>query len=68
MIPQDFLWNNAHLSTIYEIDFTEHGFDSQNELHERINDAPEAVIEIVSQKSCKLCHTTRCPCRQTDPP
>ena len=29
---QNFIWSNAHRSTIDEIDFTEHGFDFQDEL------------------------------------
>ena len=69
---QDFIWCNAHHSAIDEIDFTNHGFDFQDELYTPITTkepiAPKAVIEMVSCKSCKLCNTARCPCRQTDPP
>ena len=66
---QNFIWSNAHQSTIDEIDFTGHGFDFQDELYTPITmKEPIAVIEMVSCKLCKLCNTARCPCRQTDPP
>ena len=45
---QDFIWCNAHHSTIDEIDFTNHGFDFQDELYTPITTkepiAPKAVI------------------------
>ena len=69
---QDYIWSNAHLSVIDEIDIIAHGFDFRDDLYVPIPSkepiAPEAVIEMVSCKSYKLCNTARCPCRQTDPP
>ena len=60
------------MSTIDEIDFTEHVFNFEDEHYTPITTkepiAPKAVIEMVSCKSCKLCNTARCPCRKLDPP
>lgn len=62
---QDYIWSNAHMSTIIEIDFAEHGFEFDEDLYMPIPRkepiAPKTVIEIVSCKSCKRCNTARCP-------
>ena len=66
------VWSNAHLSIIEEIDYTEHGFDFEDGLYIPIPNceqiAPDAVIEMVSCKSCQLCNTARCVCRQSGQP
>ena len=60
----------AHLSIIDEIDYTEYGFNFCDGLYTPILNsdpiAPDAVIEMVSCKSCKLCSTARCPCWQSN--
>ena len=64
------IWSEAHLSLINELNYLDYGFELQDNNYTPIpnNDpiAPEAIIEMVSCKSCKLCNTGRCRCRQTN--
>ena len=57
------------MSIIDVLDFTEYRFDLNDGLYSPIANcepiAPDAVIEMVSCKSCKLCNTGRCPCYQS---
>ena len=66
---QHYIWSFAHLAHIDVLDYTEHSFELQDGLYVPVPNtdplAPNAVIEMVSCKSCKLCDTGGCPCRQS---